>query len=95
MELPSTLLNVGGSCTRVSRPVNRKTSAPEGAPRTATINADVNRVPIEVRLLNPVTELAVTDRRLATDSSRHKAAGIVSETSRNLKRHDLLALYEP
>ena len=52
-------------------------------------------MPIEVRLLNPVTELAVTDRRLTTDSSRHKAAGIVSETSCNLKRHDLLALYKP
>jgi hypothetical protein len=27
--------------------------------------------------LNPITDLAVTDRRLAIDSNRHKAAGIV------------------
>lgn len=34
------------------------------------------------------------DRRLATDSNRHKAAEIVSETSCNLKGHGLLALYK-
>ncbi|MGY2269624.1 hypothetical protein, partial [Pseudomonas sp. SDO5561_S422] len=56
-KLPPSLLNEkGGGCTRVSRPVNRKTGAPEGAPRTATINWGVKRVPIEFRLLNPITE---------------------------------------
>jgi len=36
---------MGGGCTQVSRPVNRKTGAPEGAPRTATIFNIRQKVP--------------------------------------------------